>query len=223
MNWAPLLDGMSDELGKIAEFNLRGVSPQTVIEKGQPAPPMETPGFDKARDILTRASMAKTAASRHVRRALPLQPGVGKLTHQGDDSANEKAKSVAGYGLAGLGTGGALHKAYSMVTPGVYEGMHHPDLSAMQKYTAGMKNNRIGAGLAVGGTALGAGYGLYRQHQKAQASKKAEMVKTSTLSSPGMALKASQQIGKKKISPSISGPSTTTQIRGQLIGKKGIP
>ena len=41
--------------------------------------------------------------------------------------------------------------------------------------------------------------------------------------SPAMALKASKQVGKVKVTPSATGRSTTSQISGRLIGKKGIP
>lgn len=206
MNWEAARLGLVDELMKIADFNLRGLSPSTVIEKSQPPPPMETPGFDKARDILSRASQIKTAASRHVQRALPTTPGIGKLTHQGDNSTNEKAKSVAGYGLAGLGGGRAIAE--------FAHGPKVPNAAAFHR------NKWYGS---AGGLAAGAGYGLYRAHQKAQMAKKGTIIKTATLTSPAMALKASKQVGKIRVAPSAAGPSTTTQIRGQLIGKKGVP
>ena len=224
MNWDGTRTGFFNELAKIAEFSLRGLSPETVMEKSQPPPPMETPGFDKARNILARASQTKTAASRHVQRVLPLQPGIGKLTHQGDESSPEQAKSVAGYGLAGLGTGGALHKAYSSM-PKVYESMNRP-MSDAAKFTAGARNNAIGNKLMLGGAAVGAGYGAYRAHkksQRAQMDKKGTMTKLSTLLSPAIALKASKQVGKLKVTPSAHGSNITTQIRGQLIGRKGTP
>jgi hypothetical protein len=226
MNWDGIRLGFEDELAKIAAFNMKGLSPETVMEKSQPPPPMETPGFDKARDILSRASIAKTAAARknseRVQRALPMQPGIGKLVHQGDSSAPEQAKSVAGYGLAGLGAGGAIHKAYSSLEH-VHSGMHHPDLSAAQKFTAGARNNTVGRNLMLGGAAAGSLYGGYRALKKRQMAKQGTIVKTATISSPGLSLKASQQVGKVKVSPSSKGPATNTQIRGQLIGKKGIP
>jgi len=230
MNWDSRTQGLLDELVKISAFNTRGLSPETVMSGSQPPPPMETAGFNKARDILGRASQTKTAASRHVRRALPMQPGIDRLTHQGDESGSEKAKSVAGYGLAGLGTGGAIHKAYSSM-PKVFEGMNRlPGAeNAIAQQASRVRNNAIGNKLMLGGAALGTGYGAYRQYVKGKQNqpptqvKQGTIVKTATLSSPGMALKASQQVGKKKVAPSNTGPSTTTQIRGQLVGRKGIP
>ena len=222
MSWDRIVVGFIDELEKVAAFNTSGLSPETVMEKSQPPPPMETAGFNKARDILGRASQTKTAASKEIQRALPNQPGVGKLIHQGDESASEQAKGVAGYGIAGLGTGAAIHKGYSSLAP-VHSAMNHPDVmkDPVKRFAASAKNNAVGRNLMLGGAAAGAAYGGYRAVKK-HMDKKSTITKTATLSSPGMSLKASQQVGKKKVAPSHTGPSTTTQIRGQLVGRKGV-
>lgn len=201
------------------------------MEKSQPPPPMETPGFDKARDILSRVAQTKTAAakrqSERVQRALPMQPGIGKLTHQGDNSAPEQAKSVAGYGIAGLGTGKALHSAYSSM-PKVFEGMNRlpGEANAVAQRASRIHNNAVGRNLMMGGAAAGALYGGYRAVKKSRDAKMAKqgtIVKLSSITTPALQLKASKQVGKAKVTPSAHGPSTTTQIRGQLIGRKGIP
>lgn len=229
MNWDGIKSGFVDELAKIAAFSMKGLSPETVLEKSQPPPPMETPGFDKARNILSIASQTKTAAAkrkqevRQAQNALPQQPGIGKLMTAGDASAPEQAKSVAGYGLAGLGTGGAIHKAYSSIG-GVHDAMRNPVHSAASRFAAEAKNNAIGRNLMLGGAAAGAAYGGYRALKKRQMAKQGTIIKTATLSSPAMQLKSSKQVGKdNKVTPSSSGPSITTQIRGHLIGKKGVP
>ena len=228
MNWDGIKAGFVDELTKISAFSMKGLSPETVLEKSQPPPPMETPGFDKARNILSMVSQTKTAAARRkqevrqAQSALPQQPGIGKLMTAGDASAPEQAKSVAGYGLAGLGTGGALHKAYSSMG-GVHDAMRNPVHSAASRFAAEAKNNAIGRNLMLGGAAAGAAYGGYRALKKRQMAKQGTIIKTATLASPAMQLKASKQVGKAKVTPSSAGPSTTTQIRGQLIGKKGVP
>jgi hypothetical protein len=143
------------------------------------------------------------------------------MVNQGDDSLNEKAKSVAGYGLAGLGTGGALHKAYSSI-PSVHESVRHHSIKDEAKWLAEAKLNNIGNKLMVGGALVGLGYGANRLRQKAKA-KTGTITKTATLTTPGQSLKASKQVGSLKTAPSLAGPSTTSQIRGQFIGKKGIP
>lgn len=51
---------MQDELHKIAEFSLSGLSPETVLSLRSPEP-METEGVRRAREILDRAGWSKTA------------------------------------------------------------------------------------------------------------------------------------------------------------------
>jgi len=197
MNWNSARQGLTDELVKISTFNLNGLSPETVLEGSQPPPPMETAGFTKARDILSRASQAKTAAvDVKFRQA-------GALTTPKDSSTAESAKSVGGYALAGGGAGRMLS-----------DFAHGPVAS-----NAANLRKVVHTGTGVG-LAAGAAYGIHRAIQR---KKQATIVKTATISTPGAALKASKQVGKMKITPSATGPSTTTQIRGQLIGRKGIP
>lgn len=218
MNWPVIASGLFDELLKISEINLSGLSPENVIKGSTPPPPMETVGFSKARDILGRAEMSKTSATKQVKRMLPTNPAIGKLTHQGDDSTAEKVKSVGGYGLAGFGVGGAAHKAYSAM-PSTYAGMYDPAVvpDAAKKFVAGARNNRIGAGLLAVGTTAGIGYGLHRQHVKSKQNKQAEMTKISF--SPGMELKGSKQTAKP-LNKVKSGPGLKAQTSG-LIGRKG--
>jgi DNA-directed RNA polymerase subunit RPC12/RpoP len=180
MLWDHVRAGFSDELAKIktAAVDLRGLSPETLLAQ-QPPQPMMTVGYDKAKAILDRASMLKTAGSRHVQRALPTQPGIGKLIHQGDDSANERAKSVAGYGLAGIGTAKAVHGLYSSA-PQVHEMMRDPALSAAQRFKTEHFVNNLGHGMMLGGAALGMGYGALRAHQKRKAKLQAQNPKTMT-------------------------------------------
>ena len=197
MNWDGIRLGLSDELLKIAAFNTKGLSAETVLEKSQPPPPMETLGFDKARDILNRAQPTKMAAvDVKFRQA-------GSLTTPKDNSSAESAKSVGGYALAGGGAGRMLAD------------FAHGPVSNNAAKLRKVVHNGTGAGLA-----LGAAYGVHRAIQR---NKKATITKTATITSPAMSLKASMQVGKPKIAPSSGGPSTTSQIRGQLIGRKGIP
>lgn len=52
-----------DEMTKIADIQLHGLSPQTVLNAKQPEP-METPGLDKARRVLQVADTLKTASEK---------------------------------------------------------------------------------------------------------------------------------------------------------------
>lgn len=224
MLWEHVRAGLFDELEKISAVDLRGLAPETLMAQ-QPPQPMMTEGYNKAKAILDRAQMNKTAAasraSRKVQQAFPNQPGIGKMVNQGDNSTNEKIKSVAGYGLAGLGTGKVLSEL----------GTGSPwaqrwKTTATSPQALAQRAGRLGSmgwGATVAGGATGLWYGLYRQHQKARA----QMAKTSNIATPGMQLKASQQVAKPHIGPSIKGPSINSQIGGSLIGHKftqpGVP
>lgn len=220
MNWELVRNGLFDELEKIGAIDTRGVSAEVALAQQAPAP-MQTVGYDKARTILDRAQMNKTAAKksrdeRLVSRALPTNVAASKLMHQGDNSTSEKAKSVAGYGLAGVGTAKALHGVGSTL-PRVHNAMRNPAIDGATRFAVEHRVNNIGNRMMLGGAALGTAYGAYRAHKKSQ------MAKMATLVSPGMQLKGAQQTAKPSVSPSSSGPSINTQIGGSLIGRKGIP
>lgn len=194
-----MLLGFLDELEKVSAFNTVGLSPETVLEKSQPPPPMETAGFEKARNILERAAQAKTAAV-----DVKFRQG-GALTTPKDNSSAESAKSVGGYALAGGGAGKMLA-----------DFSHGPAIRNVEKFR---KAVHTGTGV---GLAAGAAYGIHRAIKRNKA-KKATIEKTATITTPALALKAAKQVGKPRVTPSVSGPSINTQIRGQLIGKKGTP
>jgi hypothetical protein len=149
---------------------------------------METSGLDKARQILLKHETIKTAA----KKAKPLMEGFKLPTVSGEAPAKKNAwdhtKSVAGHGLAGAGAGKMIGEIGKM--------------SPKAKHVATV------AGLGVGvadyayqkarqvkqlrkTTAVGLGDYAY---QKARQAKEKARVKTA--STPGMALKASQQVGK---------------------------
>lgn len=218
MDWSVIRHSFIDELEKIAEFNLSGLSPENVMKGSTPPPPMETVGFSKARDILGRAQMTKESGTKQVKRMLPTNPAIGKLTHQGDDSSSEKAKSVAGYGLAGLGASKAIHGLGASM-PSVYHATEHPSLDPHVRFANKARLNAVGHGMMLGGTALGLGYGIHRQRVKAK-QRAAEMSKTSM--TPGTSLKASQQMAKP-INKVKAGPSLKTQTPGRIGSKGGIP
>jgi len=56
-----LKKGFFDELRKIAEVSLSGLSPETILSQKQPEP-METPGSQKAMAILDLAASKKEAS-----------------------------------------------------------------------------------------------------------------------------------------------------------------
>lgn len=62
MNWDIVHRAFADEMEKIAETHLAGVSPETA--QAMVRPMMETAGYDKARRILERAQILKTASKK---------------------------------------------------------------------------------------------------------------------------------------------------------------
>lgn len=134
---------------KIAEINLAGLSPQTVMDHGGPPEPMDTPGAAKAKAIMARADevnaeLSKTSAVRRPNK--------------------EEASSYLSAALQGAGAGTAVTK--------------------LLRENPSLKHHRTGAGI---GAAL----------MMAQAAlKNSRIHQTKTASTPAMALKASQQVGK---------------------------
>jgi len=220
LDWVTIRQGFVDELEKISEFNLSGLSPENVMKGSTPPPPMETVGFQKARDILGKAQMSKTSGSKQVQRAHPTRPGMQKLVHQGDDSKSEQAKSVAGYSLAGLGTGKALTSDLTMASPWARRWHEAGGDAALSKLRSTKIHDAKWAGTAVG-TLGGLAYGLHRQRVKAK-QRAAEAGKTKTSMTPATALKSSKQVASP-IKAIKQGPSLKTQTPGRIGIKGSLP
>jgi hypothetical protein len=124
MDWGIVHSGLLDELEKIklGEFSLQGLSPQTVIERGQPAPPMETSALNKAMQILTRYDQLtagqeemKTAGAMPFNPALPAFDTVTSTKKRkrksGDTHVHvihapvDNVKSVGAHVIGGAGAG----------------------------------------------------------------------------------------------------------------------
>ncbi len=196
MDLHSLRAGFLDELNKIAQIELRGLSNEAVM--GAQAPPeISSPGFAKAKSILDLADQIQEEI---------------KTSAAEPESGLDRAKKTLGYSLAGAGVGKAIGKIHSTI-PSVYRSMNNPALSAAERFHAGSRVNHIEHGLLVGGALTGAALGAYRDHKKKKA-------KTAA-ASPAMALKATQQVGSIKNSIH-TGPSIRRQVSAQLIGRKGI-
>jgi len=189
MNWDASMPAFVDELRKIAGISISGLSPETVLNAPK-AEPMETPGLDKARSILAKAEMFKTAAKKKPK---PIIAGYSLPTVSErapvQRNAWDAVKPAAGHTLAGMGAG----RLISEFRPG--------GASSKAKFV----------GMAAGG-ALGAADYAY---QKLRARQPA--VKTAA-ATPGMALKASQQVGKVTQSRSLG---ATLRKFTPTIGKRG--
>lgn len=86
------LTGLDDELSKIAEFNLSGLSTETILGQKEPEP-LVTPGMGKAMKILERSQTASTA-------------GDNQSVLEGRGS--RRIRQVGKAGLAGAGVGTLL-------------------------------------------------------------------------------------------------------------------
>lgn len=198
MNWEHAHAGLLDELSKIADVSLDGLSPETILERGNPPPPMETPGYDKAKAILDRVQMSKSAGRRKAsdfgtgmpefnRLSRPMQPGM---------TGTDKALSAGGHVVGGMGIG-----------------------KLMAEYSHGLKgakpSPRMGAAAMTAGGAIGGARFLQKRLQERR------MAKTAAFS-PALQLKAAKQVGGFKNSIH-EGKNITSQIRGSLIGRKFVP
>jgi hypothetical protein len=76
--------GLLDELTKIADIDLTGLSPQTVLERGQPAPPMETSAVAKAFSVLDRLGSMETKTA---------APSTNQFTMPGFDALSARSSS----------------------------------------------------------------------------------------------------------------------------------
>lgn len=205
MRWDRVRFGFYDELEKIAEVNLSGLSPDTVLKNSAPLPPMETAGFSKARDILGRAEQAKTASVIPGSAVGMPQMQRFKDEERKDPSAMGQAKSLAGHTLAGAGAGRLVGWASHGPKLGVTEAAKQ-SLHGRQWY-----GTAIGAGIGAGT------YGLRKLREK-QMEKRQEMVKVS-FGSPAMALQASRKtarMAKGAKTPLRSGKGVLSQASGTI-------
>lgn len=119
MRWDVAQEAFVDELQKIGEYSLAGFSPQSLLEKGQPAPPMETPALSRANAILDRyeASRMQKVASPRVSNVM--LPGVQTLTSTDRRGKKQKvhvvvadrAKSLGAHALGGAAAGKLVGEA----------------------------------------------------------------------------------------------------------------
>ena len=196
MNWDIVRRGFLDELEKISEVNLSGLSPENVMAGSQPLPPMETAGFSKARDILGMAQQMKTAAPVGGAYGAGLPQSQTIMTpHSQDTSTERNVKSLGANVVGGMGVGKLLT-----------DFAHGPVKDVSRRANWG--------GMAAGG-ALGLGNYALHKYRKAQ-EKKAEMTKLSF--SPGQALKSTQQVARTAAKGIHSGPGLKS--RTPLLGRR---
>lgn len=201
------MDVISSALVKIAEISLHGLPPEMVLEQMAPAPPMETSGLARAMAILNRYKV-ETGPEKMASPRIPAGtvPGMNTLSGAKKEEKPrtnlDQGKSLGAHAIGGMASGRLLSEAS-------FGGKKIPDALVKQ---------RRGYHAMVAGAALGtAEFARKRLTEKYRAHKE----KTSAvgaITSPKIALKASQQTGKIfggiKKGPA---PALSTQVRGSKI------
>ena len=206
MDWENIQTGFFDELSKIATIGLQGLSPETILEKGQPAPPMETPGLTKAQAILDRAQTVKTAARlRGSALGLPQYQSMGGAADGPAPAALDKAKRVGINAVGGMGIGKLVTEAGNHV--------HNLATRAPTPLKPSSKTSLIGLG-------IGGGLGIANYARNVHRERQFEKAKMGAFESPAEQLKANRQVGTIK-NDIHAGPTIKAQI--PLIGRKGVP
>jgi hypothetical protein len=204
MNWATFRTGFYDELSKIAEISLHGLSPETVLEKSQPPPPMETPGLAKAQAILDKVQTIKTAARlRGSALGLPQYQSMGS-SGDAPQTGVDKAKRMGVHAVGGVGIGKLMTEFGNHI--------HNVATKAPTPLKPSSKTSLIGMG-------AGGLLGLANYARTAHREKKMAKVSGAFLS-PAEQLKSTRQVGTVK-QEITQGPSMRAQI--PLIGRKQIP
>jgi hypothetical protein len=211
---------MFDELEKLAEISLAGLSPQRALESGAHAMPMETSGYDKAVSILNRAQASPVVPQ--VKTAAPRVPfnadlpainsftGAKKRKKRKHEVAVERGKSLAGHTLGGMGIGRL-----------VGEMSHGPKVPMADAARQALHGKRWWG--AVAGGSIGVGEFVRKRIMDAKEAKMEKKSSIPAISSPGRALQASRQVAKVQGHGRMSGPSLRGQLGGRVLGRKFIP
>lgn len=214
MDWARVKVAMRDELEKIGEISLSGLSPRTVVERGQPAPPMPNAGLDKAMRMLDQLDAAQAmpkVASPHI----PFNPDLpqvnrvtgGKKRKKEKPSAVERGKSLGGHIIGGAGAGRFvgefLHGSKAPVSAAARQAMHG------KKYWGTIAGAGVGA----------AEFARKRIRERIAARKAAKEKKAAAFVSPALQLKNSRQVGAAINRTTLAGPSPRAVTRKAFGGK----
>jgi len=187
-----------DELQKISEVSLAGLSHESVQRLATPAAPMETAGLSKALAVLTRyEGMPKLAFIGRV--SNPDLPQLRRTTgtKKGKKVSNtpiEQGKNLAGYTAGGMGIG----RIAGYVSQG--------PKAALTEAAKQSHHGKMWWGTLAGGGLGAAEYARKRiKERKAAKEKKAALV--SSVQSPAKQLHYGQQTGKTLGRGLRSGPS----------------
>jgi hypothetical protein len=188
-----------DELQKISEVSLAGLSHESVQRLAAPAQPMETAGLTKALAVLARyEGMPKMAFVSGV--SNPELPQMRRVTgikrgKKNDKGAVEQGKNLAGYTAGGLGIG--------RLAGYVAHGPHAAITEAAKKSAHG----KMWWGTVAGGALGAAEYARKRLKERKAAGQEKKAALVPTVQSPAKQLHYGQQTGKTQARGLKSGPS----------------
>jgi hypothetical protein len=207
VDWDLVQAAFRDELEKIGEVSLAGLSPQILLAQKM-APTFETPGLAKAMGILDRYEQQRVKLAAPQVPFNPNLPQINRVTgarkrKKEETGAVEQGKSLAGHTLGGMGIGRL-----------VGEMSHGPKVPLKEAAKQALHGKRWWG--AVAGGSIGAGE-FARKRIAEHLSKKKEK-KAGALSTPGMQLRAARQVGTKITSrPLRSGPTLGKLTRGDHV------
>lgn len=207
MFWEALKNGFEDELKKIGEVSLAGLSAETILSYPHPQP-VPSDGYEKAKTILAKAQSLplseKTAGPDPS--VLPRLSVLGRRKRKQEappSSKIDKTKEVGVHMLAGAGAAKFIHGA---VEAGVQSRRPMP-----QRFY------KLDPKWQVGAVAAGAGLGAAEWARKRHAKKKWEKTKASGATPfkfPSTGRASAQFLGKS--GPSISQQVPHIGLRGTL-------
>lgn len=216
MDWARIEAGFYDELAKIAEVSLSGLSPQALLGQ-KPTQPFSTPGLAKANSILDRyEQLQQPQAVKMAAPRVPFNPslpefnrvtGAKKKGKKEERTTVEQGKSLAGHTLGGMGIGRL-----------VGEMAHGSRVPLNDKARQALHGKRWWGAVAGGG--LGALEFARKRTAEHLARRREGHSKTAaTMPTPGLRLMASRKVGTKITSrPLRSGPTLGAVTRRDHVG-----
>jgi hypothetical protein len=107
MDWAAFKRGFDDELQKISEVNLSGLSAETLLGYQKPEP-MPSAAYEKAQAILAKVQPLSTEKTAKVRPDR-MEPGYDAVLSDKKKQTKSEVKSVGAHVLGGAGAGKFLH------------------------------------------------------------------------------------------------------------------
>ena len=163
MFWKAVQSGFRDELTKIGEMNLSGLSAETLLNYPQPEP-MPSAAYDKAQAILAKVDQFRAAGFQKTSGPRPdVLPQLKKLLSRKEDdpppTALDKTLSYGGHVLGGTGAAKFLGDAAETGLSAYHTHLQRKGKEGLkfmnEKFTEGKLPARYKAGILAAGASLG--------------------------------------------------------------------